>query len=110
MTSDAPQLAIEEWRPDMSGSLDAELDMLAEILHAVVEDGASVNFFMPFSIDEARSFWIAKILPQVRTGKRRVLLARWDGKVVGTVQMDLETPPNQPHRASVEKVLVHPDA
>ena len=39
-----------------------------------------------------------------------MLLARWDGKVVGTVQMDLATPPNQPHRASVEKVLVHPDA
>jgi ribosomal protein S18 acetylase RimI-like enzyme len=40
-----------------------------------------------------------------------VLLARDDrGRIVGTVQIDLGTPPNQPHRADVLKMLVHPDA
>jgi ribosomal protein S18 acetylase RimI-like enzyme len=110
MTQLNPQLTIQEWQPDTSGAPQVELDMLAEILHAVVHHGASVNFFLPFSIDDARSFWAGKILPQVRTGTRRVLLARVDGRIVGTVQMDLDTPSNQPHRALVEKVLVHPEA
>jgi GNAT superfamily N-acetyltransferase len=105
-------ILIEEWQTDDSRStlLDIEVDMLADILHAVVHAGAGVSFFTPFSIDEARAFWINKILPQARAGKRRVLVARLDDKIVGTVQLDLDTPPNQPHRAAVEKMLVHPDA
>jgi len=111
MTLNTPQLMIEKWQTKAStaAAIDAELDRLAEILHAVVHSGASVNFFLPFSIDEARAFWAGKILPQVRAGKRRVLLAWSDEQIAGTVQMDLDTPPNQPHRASVEKVLVHPN-
>ena len=39
----------------------------------------------------------------------RVLLAAWlDGALVGTVQLDLGTPENQPHRAEVAKLLVDP--
>ena len=38
---------------------------------------------------------------------RRILFAAWaDGELVGTVQLDLATPPNQPHRADVQKLLV----
>ena len=92
--------------------------------------GAGVSFFTPFSIDEARAFWVDKVLPQVRAGTRRVVVARLDGRVraegkgergtgkgeersehiVGTVQLDLEMPPNQQHRAAVAKLLVHPAA
>ena len=32
-----------------------------------------------------------------------------DGRIVGSVQLDTDTPPNQPHRAEVRKLLVHPD-
>lgn len=106
------EVQIEEWRTDASraDSVDDDLDMLAEILHAVVLGGAGVSFFVPFSIEEARAFWSDKILPQVRAGRRRVLVARLGDKIVGTVQLDLEMPPNQRHRAAVEKMLVHPDA
>ena len=42
---------------------------------------------------------------------RRVLLAAWlDGALVGTVQLDLDMPQNQPHRAELTKLLVDPAA
>jgi ribosomal protein S18 acetylase RimI-like enzyme len=105
-------LAIEEWRPgaDDAGALERDLDMLAEVLHAVVHTGAGVSFVAPFSRDEARAFWTDAVLTGVRAGRRRVLVARLDRRIVGTVQMDLGMPPNQQHRAEVVKLLVHPDA
>ena len=87
-----------------------EIDELAGILHAVVHDGAGVSFILPFSMDDARAFWIDAVLPSVEAGARRVLLARLDGRIAGTVQLDLATPPNQRHRAEVMKLLVHPSA
>jgi len=33
-----------------------------------------------------------------------------DGELVGTVQLLIDTPPNQPHRADVAKLLVRTDA
>ena len=84
--------------------------MLADVLHATVHNGGSVSFVLPFPIDAARDFWRDRVLPGVRAGTRRVLVARIDTRIVGTVQLDLATPPNQPHRADVLKMLVHPDA
>jgi GNAT superfamily N-acetyltransferase len=112
------EIRVEEWRADAfpDASVDAEIDMLAEVLHAVVHAGAGVSFFIPFSIDEARAFWVDKVLPHVRAGTRRVLVARTDSRsdrsdgILGTVQLDLEMPPNQQHRAAVTKLLVHPTA
>ncbi|HMF98604.1 MAG TPA: GNAT family N-acetyltransferase [Vicinamibacterales bacterium] len=103
---------IEEWRPDRSGggSLADDLDALAELLRAVVYDGAGVSFVVPFSRDLARAFWIDTVLPGVRAGTRHVLVARMDRLIVGTVQIDCATPPNQRHRAEVLKMLVHPSA
>jgi transcriptional regulator with XRE-family HTH domain/GNAT superfamily N-acetyltransferase len=102
---------IEEWRPEPpSTSLDQDIDMLADVLHAVVHDGAGVSFIVPFTHADSRAFWIDKILPGVRAGTRRVLVARRERRIVGTVQLDLAMPPNQQHRAEVVKLLVHPAA
>lgn len=85
---------------------------LGRVLHACVLDGASVGgyIFLPFTEVEARGFWLDKVLPAVKGGCRIVLVAAVDGEVVGTVQLDYDTPPNQPHRAEVRKLLVHPKA
>jgi GNAT superfamily N-acetyltransferase len=111
-TNALADIQIEEWKPDRAGGpcLDHDVDMLGEVLHAVVHGGASVSFFVPFSLDDARAFWLHKVLPGVRARTRRVVVARWDGHIVGTVQLDLATPPNQQHRAEVAKLLVHPAA
>jgi ribosomal protein S18 acetylase RimI-like enzyme len=89
-------------------SFAASLDALAGVLHACVADGAHVNFIQPFTIDDARAFWVNKVAPGVASGKRVVFAAMWDGAIVGTVQLDLDTPPNQAHRAEIAKLLVRP--
>jgi len=103
------KIQIECWRPDPL-RLDEDIAMLGDVLHACVHRGATVSFILPFSQDDARAFWRDKIAPAAQTGACRVLVARDEGRIVGTVQLDLATPPNQPHRAEVRKLLVDPEA
>jgi len=82
---------------------------LAEILAACVANGASVSFVAPLALDAARAYWRG-VAQQVAAGQC-VLLAAWsDGVLAGTVNINLDTPQNQPHRADIRKMLVHPDA
>lgn len=93
---------------DIAAASSAEAQ-LADILVACVGAGASVSFLPPLSREKAVAFW-HRMAGEVGTGKR-VLLAAWrDGVLVGTGMLDLGTPENQPHRAEVQKLLVHPDA
>ena len=85
------------------------LDDLAGILHAAVNGGASVNFILPYTPGDARAFWLEKVRPTLSNGARILLVARRGERVVGTVQLVLDLPPNQAHRAEVTKLLVHPD-
>ncbi|HUI78597.1 MAG TPA: GNAT family N-acetyltransferase [Bryobacteraceae bacterium] len=110
-TGNMSAMAIEEWAASGSNHfLQNDLDMLAEVLHAAVHAGASISFVLPFSLDDARAFWRERVLPGVAAGTRRLLVAREGGRILGTVQLDLATPPNQQHRADVLKLIVHPDA
>jgi ribosomal protein S18 acetylase RimI-like enzyme len=112
MTNAPAEIEIVEWLPDhpAAPSVDDEIDMLADVLQAVVSAGAGVSFFVPFSLDDARAFWTDKVLAPMRESTRRVAVARRAGRIVGTVQLDLDMPPNQQHRAAVAKLLVHPSA
>ncbi|WP_313621222.1 GNAT family N-acetyltransferase [Achromobacter sp.] len=85
------------------------LPELANLLHACVQGGASVSFVLPYSLADAAAFWRAKVLPGVESGALKLWVARLDGRLAGSVQLDTDTPPNQPHRAEVRKLLVHPD-
>jgi GNAT superfamily N-acetyltransferase len=93
---------------DAGGFADA-VDKLAGVLHACVLDGASVGFVLPFAMEEAVAFWRG-LIPGVREGARRLLVARLGGRVVGTVQLVLAMPANGRHRADIVKLLVHPSA
>ncbi|MGA7413115.1 MAG: GNAT family N-acetyltransferase [Bryobacteraceae bacterium] len=81
------------------------LGALAEVLLDCVEGGASVSFMSALSKTEAQSFF-EKVLRGVHQGDRILLAAFIDSKLVGTVQILLATPPNQPHRADIAKLLV----
>ena len=85
---------------------DAALDQLATVLVDCVEGGASVSFMTPLSHDSALAFF-RKVAGSVAAGDTVLLAALLDGKIVGTVQLGLDTPPNQPHRADIKKMLVH---
>lgn len=91
-----------------AAELETHGDALAEILRACVNDGAGVGFVQPFGIEAARGFWRESVIPAVAKGTRIVLAARIDGAIAGTVQLGIDTMPNQVHRADVMKLLVHP--
>lgn len=92
-----------------AAEVEARLDELSGLLHACVEEGASINFIHPYSLEDARRFWARKVLPRVSDQELTVLVAEQDGRIVGSVQLDCDTPPNQVHRADIKKLLVHPD-
>lgn len=102
--------AVEDWRYETAADPDGDLRMLADTLRASVQAGACVTFILLFSHADAEQYWREKVLPPLRAGDRRVLVARANEKIVGTVQLDIDMPPNQQHRAAVMKLLVHPEA
>ena len=85
----------------------SQVDALADVLIDCVAGGASVGFMWPLPRDKALAFW-RKVIDGVARGER-VLLVACDaaGGIVGTVQLLLAMPDNQPHRADVAKMLVH---
>jgi GNAT superfamily N-acetyltransferase len=85
---------------------DGALAQLADVLVDCVEGGASVSFMSPFSHQQALAFF-RKVAGSVASGDTVLLAARLDDRIVGTVQLGLDTPPNQPHRADIKKLLVH---
>ncbi len=93
---------------DVAAAESAE-QALAAILRGCVDGGASVSFLPPLAHDAALAFWrgVTKAVGQGAA----VLLAAWlGGALVGTVQLGIATPPNQPHRADLRKLLVTPSA
>lgn len=82
------------------------VDALAHVLIDCVQSGASVSFMSPISRDTALAFW-RNVAQGVARGER-VLLAAFDdtNQLLGTAQLVLAQPENQPHRADVAKVLV----
>lgn len=89
--------------------LQAQLDALAGVLVDVVAGGASVSYLAPFSHEQARAAFEAWAA-EVEHDRRLLLGAFAEGKLVGTVQVILALPPNQPHRAEIAKLLVHRSA
>jgi GNAT superfamily N-acetyltransferase len=78
---------------------------LAGVLLDCVQGGASVSFMASLTKAEAEAFF-EKVVEGVQRGERILLAAFIDSQLVGTVQIILATPPNQPHRADVAKLLV----
>lgn len=86
--------------------LRAQIDGLADVLVDCVAGGASVSYLAPFSHAEARAAfegWAA----EVEQGRRLLVAAFAEDRLVGTVQVVLALPPNQPHRGEIAKLLVH---
>lgn len=92
------------------GALSADdLNQLAETLEKAVAQGASIGFIPPFVHSQALAFW-QKLIPAFMSGERRLLVARLNGKIIGTVQLAVSQPANGVHRADVNKLMVHPGA
>jgi GNAT superfamily N-acetyltransferase len=85
---------------------EAAIDGLADVLIDCVEGGASVSFMHPLTRDKAVAFW-RRVAQGVDAGQRVLLIAEDAEGICGTVQLVLEQPENQPHRADLSKMLVH---
>ena len=84
-----------------------EIVELAEVLIDCVEGGASVSFSLPLPRETARGYWRG-VADRAGRGERAVLAALdAAGTIVGTVQLVLNLPENQPHRGDLAKMLVH---
>lgn len=82
----------------------ASLPDLVALLIDAVDHGASVGFLPPLHPDEARAYW-QKVIAEA---EQRVVIAALDGaRVIGVVQLALESRANGNHRAEVQKLLVH---
>ena len=83
----------------------ARIAELSAILLDCVEGGASV------SAEKAEVFW-RDVAEEVAAGERILLVAEdpASGRMVGTVQVVLGLPENQPHRGEIVKMLVHRSA
>lgn len=81
---------------------------LAEVLIDCVAGGASVSFMAPLGREKAEAFWRG-VAEGVARGERALLVAEdpASGETLGTVQLVLGQPENQPHRADLSKMLVH---
>ena len=84
---------------------DADVAALAALMIDVVEGGASIGFMLPIDAARAQAFW-RRIAGGVDGGERVLFVAVDGDGIVGTVQLVLEQPENQPHRADVAKMMV----
>jgi GNAT superfamily N-acetyltransferase len=86
---------------------ESEIQGLSDVLIDCVEGGASVSFMLPMTRAKAESFW-RKVAASAARGERIVLVAEdAAARIIGTVQVILDLPENQPHRGDVAKMLVH---
>lgn len=90
------------------GPQDGAEPALAEVLIDCVEGGASVGFMLPLTRERAEGFW-STTLESAARGERTVFLAEdpSTGEALGTVQVILMAPENQPHRGEISKMIVH---
>jgi GNAT superfamily N-acetyltransferase len=85
---------------------DADIGGLADVLIDCVNGGASVSFMGPLSVTKASGFW-RRVADAVLRDERALIIAEDADGIVGTVQLILDLPENQPHRADLSKMLVH---
>jgi len=81
--------------------------MLSDLLIETVASGGSVSFMHPLEPERAAAFWESSLAAAER-GESIVLGAWADDRIVGTVTLLLDLPPNQPHRAEIAKMMTLP--
>lgn len=101
-----PLLGLAVEALDAAAAASAERS-LAEMLVACVADGAATGHLPPLPLETSRQFW-RRVSGDVALGHRLLLVAWQEGRVAGTVQLNLAMPQDQPHRAVLEQLLVHP--
>jgi GNAT superfamily N-acetyltransferase len=78
---------------------------LVHVFKDTVNSGSPLGFMPPITLETARDYWLSN-LPQIEAGSRILLVATYEGSVVGSAQLELSQRSNSPHRADVQRVFV----
>jgi ribosomal protein S18 acetylase RimI-like enzyme len=97
-------IAIDRVAPS---DFDRVIGGLVDIIVDAVNGGAAITFMQPFTFADGEQFLRQRCFPAVAKGERVLFVAHINNAVVGSAQLDLALPPNQPHRCEVSKVIVH---
>lgn len=89
--------------------IETHVSDLCQVLLDSVLDGAAISFLTTLTLAEAEQFWLQEVGNAVARGDRHLFGAFREDRLVGTVQVITGMPPNQPHRAEIAKMVVHPD-
>lgn len=79
---------------------------IIDMLKLAVDGGASIGWLAPLSEADAKDYWLS-VQAQVEAGNKILLVAQQDERVVGAVQIALESRRNGDHRGEVQKLVVH---
>jgi ribosomal protein S18 acetylase RimI-like enzyme len=81
---------------------------LSDLLIESVAAGGSVSFMHPLAPQDAAAFWSASLA--AADADSRVILGAMEGdRLVSTVTLLLDCPPNQPHRGEIAKMMTRVD-
>lgn len=102
-----PSLSVVELSPS---DIDTHVKDLVRVLLDSIADGAAISFMASLTASEAQRFWREDVRKGVENQGRRIFGAFVNDRLVGTVQLVMGMPPNQPHRAEISKMIVHPES
>jgi GNAT superfamily N-acetyltransferase len=85
---------------------EGEKRALGDVLIDCVEGGGSVTFMSPMTRAKADTYW-SGVAASLARGERIVIVAEDAQGILGSVQVVLNLPENQPHRGDVSKMIVH---
>lgn len=87
---------------------EADLERLIDLLLETVHSDAAIGFLRSATRSEVRAYWLGMFAgAHPRT---LLFVARRGESFVGTVQVQPARAHNQPHRAEIAKLMVHPAA
>jgi acetyltransferase len=89
---------------EVENVLEGLIDVLVDCVNG--GDGTSISFYPPLDPQRAENFWRDKFVG-IANGKRILLVAKVEDRIVGTVMAEFMSVDNQPHRGEVQKMLVH---
>lgn len=89
--------------------LNGYLDELVDLLCDCVDSGSSIGFLPPMSELEARTYWLG-VQENLDNLNSLMLIVKEDGKLIGSVQINLSSKANALHRCEIDKLMVHSSA
>jgi GNAT superfamily N-acetyltransferase len=99
-------VGVYEIRAISPEQLDEDLASFVALLQDAVDSGASVGFVPPVDGSAVRTYW-GGVKNAIAGGNRILLATAEEGRILGSVQLELAAMPNARHRAEVMKLMVH---